>query len=93
MVCLNLQRNGTGNELHNIGDTFVEIFQLQISVMHQSFCIFKAGVSSLSDGWEKYKEKVLMCQIRIKISKLHTIPNSSLQNLKIYSSKGCRKTS
>ena len=39
-------------------DTFAESFQLQISVLHQSMCILKAGLSRLSDGWEKYKEKV-----------------------------------
>ena len=33
-----------------------------------------------------------MCQIPIKMLKQHAIPNSSLRNLKIYSSKGCRKT-
>ena len=27
-------------------------------VMQQSICIFKAGLSSSYDGWEKYKEKV-----------------------------------
>ena len=31
-------------------------------------------------------------KIPIKMLKQHTIPNSSLHNLKIYSSKGCRKT-
>ena len=29
-----------------------------MSVLHQSMCILKAGLSSLSDGWAKYKEKV-----------------------------------
>ena len=38
-------------------------------------------------------KKYLMCQIPIKMLKQHAIPNSSLHNLKIYSSKGCRKTS
>ena len=33
-----------------------------------------------------------MCQIPIKMLKQHPAPNSSLQNLKIYSSKGSRKT-
>ena len=58
LVCFNLQRNGTGKGLSNIEDTFAESFQLQISVLHQSLCIFKAGLSSLSDGWAKYKQKV-----------------------------------
>ena len=26
--------------------------------LHQSLCIFKAGLSNLSDGWAKYKQKV-----------------------------------
>ena len=33
-----------------------------------------------------------MCQIPIKMLKLHAIPNSSLLNLTMYSSKGCRET-
>ena len=53
-----LQRNETGNGMSNIKDTFAESLQLQISVLHQSMCIFKASLSSLSNGWEKYKEKV-----------------------------------
>ena len=39
------------------------------------------------------KKKYLMCQIPIEMVKQHAISNSSLHNLKIYSSKGCRKTS
>ena len=39
------------------------------------------------------KKKYLMCQIPIKMLKKHATPNSSLHNLKIYSSKGCIKTS
>ena len=34
-----------------------------------------------------------MCQIPIKMLKQHVTPNSSLHNLKIYSSKGCRSVS
>ena len=48
--------NGKG--LSNVKDTFVESLQLQRSVLHQSTCIFRAGLSSLYDGWAKYKEKV-----------------------------------
>ena len=39
-------------------NTFAKTFQLQLSVLHQSMCILKAGPSSLSDDWAKYKEKV-----------------------------------
>ena len=34
-----------------------------------------------------------MCEIAIKKLKQHAIPNSSLQNVKIYSLKKCRKAS
>ena len=71
--CFSLQRNGTGNELSNIMHTF----QLQLSVLHQSMCIFKAGLSSLSDDWAKYIKKHLMCQTPIIMLKQHAIPNSS----------------
>ena len=42
---------------------------------------------------QNIKKKYLMCQIPIKMLKQLAIPNSSLYNLKIYSSEGCRKTS
>ena len=35
-----------------------------MSVMHQSMCMFKAGLSRLSDGWAKSKEKVEMIYSR-----------------------------
>ena len=44
--------------MSNIEDTFAERFQLQVSVLNQSMCIFNAGLSSLSHGWIKYTEKV-----------------------------------
>ena len=44
---VNLQRDGSGNGLSNIKDTFAEILQLQMSVLHQNMCIFKSGLSSL----------------------------------------------
>ena len=65
-----------------------------MSVLHQTTCIFKDSLSDLSDGWAKYKEKILdVTQIPIKMLKKHAISNSSFQNLKIYLSKRCRKTS
>ena len=42
---------------------------------------------------QNVKKKYLMCPIPIKMVKQHAIPNSGLHNLKIFSSKGCRKTS
>ena len=60
LIWFNLQRNGTGPGLFNIKDIFAESLQLQMSVLHQSMCIFKAdcGLSSSYDCWAKYKEKV-----------------------------------
>ena len=53
-----LHRDGTGNGLSSTKDIFAESLQLQMSVLHQSMCIFKALKSSSYDGWIKYKEKV-----------------------------------
>ena len=50
----------------------------------------KAGLSSSYDGWAKCKEKVP--DVSDPNQNVETT-NSSLHNLKIYSSKGCRKTS
>ena len=44
LICFNLHRNGTGNGLSNIKVKFAESFQLQVSVIHQSMCIFRAGI-------------------------------------------------
>ena len=43
------------------------------------------------DGWVKYKEKAPDVPDPNQMLKQHVIPNSILQNLKIFSSKGCRK--
>ena len=74
LICFSLQRDGTENGLSNIKDTFVESLKLQMSVLHQSMCIFKAGLSISYDCWAKYKKKYLMCQIPIKMFKQHAIP-------------------
>ena len=92
LIWFNLQRYGTGNGLPNTEDSFAESLQLRTSVLHQSMCIFKPGLSSSYDGCAKYKQKV-SDQNSIKMLKQHAIPISSLANLKIYSPKGCGKTS
>ena len=48
-----------------------------MSVPHQSLCIFKAGLSSLSDGWAKYKQKVP--DMSDSNQNLETICNSKLK--------------
>ena len=58
LIWFNLQRDGTGKGLSNINDTFAESLQLQMSVLHQSMCISKTGLSSSYYCWAKYKEKV-----------------------------------
>ena len=67
-----------------------------MSVLHQSISIFQS--SRLASqvhmmAVQDVKEKCLICQVPIKMLKQHATPNSRLHNLKIYSSKGCRKTS
>ena len=94
LVWFNLQRDGTRNGLPNIKETFSESLQLQMSVLHQRMSIFQSSmlVSQVHMmAGQNVKKKYLMCQIPIKMLKQHAIPNSSLHNLKIYSSKGCRK--
>ena len=74
-------KSGTGNGLSNVN-------------LRQSMRTFKAGLSSSYDVMvgQSIKEKYLMCQVSIKMLKHYTIPNSSLHNPKIYSSKGYRTT-
>ena len=92
LIWSNLQRYGNGNGLSNIKDTFAESLLLQMLVLHLSMYIFKAGLTSSLMAGQSLKRKYLS-QIPIKMLKQHAIPNLSLHNLKIYSSKGCRKTS
>ena len=95
LIWFNLQRDGTGNGLFNIKDTFAESLQLQkMSVLHQRICIFRSSrlVSQVHMmAGQNIKKNYLMCHIPIKMLKQHVIPNSSLHNLKIYSPKRCRK--
>ena len=96
LIWFNLQRDGTRNGLSNIKETFAESLQLQMSVLHQRMSIFQSSrlVSQVHMmAGQNVKKKYLMCQIPIKMLKQHATPNSSLHNLKIYSSKGRRKTS
>ena len=96
LIWFNLQRDITGNGLSNIKDTFVESLQLQMSVLHQSMSIFQSLrlVSQVHmTAGQNVKKKYLMCQIPIKMLKQHATSNSSLPSVKIYSLKGCWKTS
>ena len=90
LTCFNFQINGTGNRLPNIKDTFAENLQLQISVLHQYMCIFRASLWSLSDDWVKYKEKVLdvsdanqsfetTCNPKVKFTELIDLFNKKVQ--------------
>ena len=54
-----------------------------------SLCIFKAGLSGLSDGWAKCKEKVP----DVSDSNQNVDSKLKFTDLKIYSSKGSGKTS
>ena len=46
LISFNIQRDGTGNGSFNINDTFAERLLLQMSVLHQIMCLFKAGISN-----------------------------------------------
>ena len=85
--------NRTGNGLSSISDIFAESLQLQTSVLHQSVCILKTGLSISYDGWTKYEVKVPDMLDTNQTVRKHVIPTSNLHNFKIYSSKECRKTS
>ena len=61
---------------------------------YEHFPVFNAGLSQVHMvAGQNVKKKNLMCQIPIKMLKQEATPNSSLHNLKIYLSKGCKKTS
>ena len=82
LIWFNLQRDGTGNGLSSIKDTFAESLQLQMSALHQSMCIFQFQQPSrlvsqvhMMAG-QSINKKYLMCQILIKMLKQHAIPNS-----------------
>ena len=84
LIWLYLQRHGTGNGLSNIKDTFTESFQLQISVLHQSMCIFKTSLSNSYDGWAKYKEKVPDAGLQISVGHQTMTDRKSLTDLKLF---------
>ena len=89
LIWFNLQRDGTRNGLSNIKDTFAESLQLQMSVLHQSMCIFKAGFSSSYDGWAKCKEKVP--DVSDTNQNVETTCNSKLHNLRFIHQKCAEK--
>ena len=61
---------------------------------YEHFPVFNAGLSQVHMmAGQNVKKKYLMCQIPTKMLKQEASPNSSLHNLKIYLSKGCKKTS
>ena len=96
LIWFNLQRNGTKNGLSLIHGGFCRKFAAKnVIFLRLSRSIFRGW--SLKFIWWLGKvnvtKKCLMCQIPIKMLKQHVTSNSSLHNLKIYSSKGCRSVS
>ena len=83
----------------------LEMHCLRSRILLQKACSYKcqfctkvcASSRLISQVWlmagQNIKKKYLMCQIPVTTLKQHAIPNSGLQNLKIYLSKGCRKAS
>ena len=93
LIWFNLQRDGTRNGLSNIKKTF-EAINVSSAPTFEHFPVFNAGLSQVHMmAGQNVKKKYLMCQVPIKMLKQQATPNSSLHNLKIYTSKGCRKTS
>ena len=78
LIWFNLQRDGTRN-----------------GFLHQRMSIFQPSmlVSQVHMMAGQNVKKKYLCQIPIKMLKQEATPSSSLHNLKIYLSKGCRKTS
>ena len=93
LIWFTLQRDGTRNGLSNIKETSAENLQLKISVLYTKVWAFWPLKLIWRLGKKNVKKKYLMCHIPIKMFKQHATPNSSLNNLKIYSSKRLRKTS
>ena len=93
LVWFNLQRDGTGNGLSNVKETLQKICCYKCKFCTKVCDSSKAGLSSSYDGWEKCKGKVPDVSDPNQNLEKRATPNSSLQNLMIYSSKGCRKTS
>ena len=90
------RRDGTRNGFSKIKETFAENLQLKMSGLHQraKYEHLPGLVSQVHMmAGKNVKKKYLMCQIPIKMLRHHATPNSSLHNLKIYSSKVPRKTS
>ena len=92
LIWFNLHRNGTGNGLSNINNTFAGSLQLQISVLHQTMCIFKAGLSCLMDDWGKYTEKVPDVSNSNQNVEITYNSKTKFIELEDYCSKGRRKT-
>ena len=86
LIWFNLQRGGTRNGLPNVKETFAE--NLQLKYEHLPRLVSQVHMMA----WQNVKKKYLMCQIPIEMLKQLATPNSTLHNLKIYSSKECRKT-
>ena len=97
LICLNLQRDET------VIDSLTSRIPLQKVCCYKMSVCTKVCMKLNLEGWsltsqvnmiagQNIEKKYLMCQMPIKMLKQHAIPNSSLHNLKIYSSKECRKT-
>ena len=91
LIWFNLQRDGTC--------LTPRILLQKVCSYKYQFCTKVCASSRLVSqevhmmAGQNIKKKYLMCQIPIKMLKQEATPNSSLHNLKIYSSKRCRKTS
>ena len=91
LIWFNLQRDETRNGFSNIKETFAAT-NVSPAPTYEHFPVMLVSQVHLMAG-KNGKKKYLMCLIPIKMLKQEATPNSILHNLKIYLSKGCRKTS
>ena len=83
LKCLKVQRSGNENKSCNIRGTCTKRFPPQMSDLHESMCISKAGLSNLKHVRTKYKDKVLdvpddnqnvetSCKSKLKLTEFKT---------------------
>ena len=64
LISFNLQRDGTGNGLSNIKETFAENLQLKMSILHQIMSIFQGYSLKFMwwlGKWQNVKKKYVWC--------------------------------
>ena len=93
LIWFNLQKDGTRNGLSNIREACRKFAAANVSSAPKYEHLPRLLSKVHMMAGQNVKKKYLMCQIPIKMLKQYATPNSRLHNLKVYLSKGYRKTS